>query len=151
MQKKRRSLCYLKRHVRFFIVCHHSDGAKVRFLAGWVCKITLKSLKNAISDTFLSTNHCKFLRSPYLCIVFFIVLDLRLTRLGYGGIPFLIDNTSTLYIAMHWYAPRAFDAFSFFYRFTGVGFQLPFFCCFLTSHRWLFTNQDLFLTRRREI
>jgi len=25
---------------------------------------------------------------PYLCIVFFIVLDLRLTRLGYSGIPF---------------------------------------------------------------
>lgn len=25
---------------------------------------------------------------PYLCNVFFIVLDLRLTRLGYSGIPF---------------------------------------------------------------
>ena len=27
---------------------------------------------------------------PYLCIVFFIVLDLRLTRLGYSGIPFFV-------------------------------------------------------------
>ena len=27
---------------------------------------------------------------PYLCIVFFIVLDLRLTRLGYSGIPFFL-------------------------------------------------------------
>ena len=27
---------------------------------------------------------------PYLCNVFFIVLDLRLTRLGYSGIPFFL-------------------------------------------------------------
>ena len=27
---------------------------------------------------------------PYFCIVFFIVLDLRLTRLGYSGIPFFV-------------------------------------------------------------
>ena len=31
--------------------------------------------------------------SPYLCIVFFIVLDLRLTRLGYSGIPFFFALT----------------------------------------------------------
>ena len=30
---------------------------------------------------------------PYLCIVFFIVLDLRLTRLGYSGIPFFCAYT----------------------------------------------------------
>ena len=29
-------------------------------------------------------------KSRYLCIVFFIVLDLRLTRLGYSGIPFFM-------------------------------------------------------------
>ena len=29
-------------------------------------------------------------KKPYLCIVFFIVLDLRLTRLGYSGIPFFL-------------------------------------------------------------
>ena len=28
---------------------------------------------------------------PYLCNVFFIVLDLRLTRLGYSGIPFFLS------------------------------------------------------------
>ena len=31
---------------------------------------------------------------PYLCIVFFIVLDLRLTRLGYSGIPFFCAYTN---------------------------------------------------------
>ena len=34
---------------------------------------------------------CRNQKSPYLCIVFFIVLDLRLTRLGYGGIPFFMS------------------------------------------------------------
>ena len=29
----------------------------------------------------------------YLCIVFFIVLDLRLTRLEYSGTPFFISST----------------------------------------------------------
>ena len=29
-------------------------------------------------------------QTPYFCIVFFIVLDLRLTRLGYRGIPFFM-------------------------------------------------------------
>ncbi len=28
----------------------------------------------------------------YLCIVFFIVLDLGLTRLGYRGIPFFMSK-----------------------------------------------------------
>ena len=31
---------------------------------------------------------CK--KSQYLCTVFFIVLDLRLTRLEYGGTPFFV-------------------------------------------------------------
>ena len=58
-------------------------------------------LKNTQNAMLLRRNTCKKAGNPYFCIVFFIVLDLRLTRLGYGGIPFLIDNTSTLYIAMH--------------------------------------------------
>ena len=32
----------------------------------------------------------RVIRNPYLCNVFFIVLDLRLTRLGYSGIPFFL-------------------------------------------------------------
>ena len=38
-------------------------------------------------------NSCNIMDSPYLCIVFFIVLDLRLTRLGYSGIPFFFALT----------------------------------------------------------
>ena len=33
----------------------------------------------------------RVIRNPYLCNVFFIVLDLRLTRLGYSGIPFFMS------------------------------------------------------------
>ncbi len=40
---------------------------------------------------FLYLIPCIFGNSTYLCIVFFIVLDLRLTRLGYSGIPFFIS------------------------------------------------------------
>ena len=35
---------------------------------------------------------------PYLCIVFFIVLDLRLTRLGYSGIPFFLFITQARFL-----------------------------------------------------
>ena len=35
-----------------------------------------------------------FARKSYLCNVFFIVLDLRLTRLGYSGIPFFFAHKS---------------------------------------------------------
>ena len=31
-------------------------------------------------------------KSYYLCHVFFIVLDLRLTRLGLSGAPFFVPN-----------------------------------------------------------
>ena len=37
-------------------------------------------------------NAKKWTPGPYLCIVFFIVLDLGLTRLGYRGIPFFISK-----------------------------------------------------------
>ena len=41
----------------------------------------------------LRRNTCKKAENPYFCIVFFIVLDLRLTRLGYGGIPFFMPKS----------------------------------------------------------
>ena len=47
------------------------------------------SLKNLVLTKKVDRSACIFPRCPYLCIVFFIVLDLRLTRLGYSGIPFL--------------------------------------------------------------
>ena len=40
---------------------------------------------------FFWQNPCIFSKSTYLCNVFFIVLDLRLTRLGYSGIPFFLS------------------------------------------------------------
>ena len=40
---------------------------------------------------FYDAKPCIFQKRLYLCIVFFIVLDLRLTRLGYSGIPFFIS------------------------------------------------------------
>ena len=42
---------------------------------------------------FLRQYACKKAENPYFCIVFFIVLDLRLTRLGYGGIPFFMPKS----------------------------------------------------------
>ena len=44
-------------------------------------------------------NSCNIMDSPYLCIVFFIVLDLRLTRLGYSGIPFFLPLPEGLLVA----------------------------------------------------
>ena len=42
---------------------------------------------------FFRQNTCKKAENPYFCIVFFIVLDLRLTRLGYSGIPFFMPKS----------------------------------------------------------
>ena len=36
------------------------------------------------------------LKNQYLCTVFFIVLDLRLTRLEYSGTPFFVYNGCVL-------------------------------------------------------
>ena len=47
-------------------------------------------LKLCYKTYFLGTISCKFPKSLYLCIVFFIVLDLRLTRLEYSGTPFFV-------------------------------------------------------------
>ena len=53
------------------------------------CAISYVMLLNFLAYMhFCGAKACIFLKRPYLCIVFFIVLDLRLTRLGYSGIPF---------------------------------------------------------------
>ena len=51
-----------------------------------------KTLKKLHFYIFLSLFVAKCPKRPYLCIVFFIVLDLRLTRLGYSGIPFFLPK-----------------------------------------------------------
>ena len=40
---------------------------------------------------FLGLRLVSLFNNTYLCYVFFIVLDLRLTRLGYSGIPFFVS------------------------------------------------------------
>ena len=39
----------------------------------------------------------------------------------------------------------------FFYKLAGAGFLFLSYCCFFIIQKGLFTNLDLFLTRRREI
>ena len=39
-------------------------------------------LNNIVSTYKMKRISCKFPKNPYLCIVFFIVLDLRLTKVG---------------------------------------------------------------------
>ena len=56
------------------------------------CAISYVMLLNFLAYIhFCGARACIFLKRPYLCIVFFIVLDLRLTRLGYSGIPFFLS------------------------------------------------------------
>ena len=58
------------------------------------CAISYVMLLNFLAYMyFCGARACIFLKRPYLCIVFFIVLDLRLTRLGYSGIPFFLPYT----------------------------------------------------------
>ncbi len=42
----------------------------------------------------LSVWYCNFTNNPYLCIVFFIVLDLRLTKIGTQRSPFFFAHKS---------------------------------------------------------
>ena len=42
----------------------------------------------------LSVWYCNFTKNPYLCIVFFIVLDLRLTKIGTQRSPFFFAHKS---------------------------------------------------------
>ena len=52
-----------------------------------------------------------FQKSTYLCNVFFIVLDLRLTRLGYSGIPFFMPisqwNTNCCCFSSRFFMPSS--------------------------------------------
>ena len=51
----------------------------------------MKFLKKVYFLHFYSGKVWRGAKSPYFCTVFFIVLDVRLTRLGYSGIPFFIS------------------------------------------------------------
>ena len=42
----------------------------------------------------ISVWYCNFTKNPYLCIVFFIVLDLRLTKIGTQRSPFFFAHKS---------------------------------------------------------
>ena len=44
----------------------------------------------------ISVWYCNFTKNPYLCIVFFIVLDLRLTKIGTQRSPFFLPISLTL-------------------------------------------------------
>ena len=54
-------------------------------------KFRLKHVKCVIKRTFCWCDICYISGKPYLCNVFLIVLDLRLTRLEYGGTPFFMS------------------------------------------------------------
>ena len=47
----------------------------------------INAIKHALQHSIFGENR----QNLYFCIVFFIVLDLRLTRLGYRGIPFFMS------------------------------------------------------------
>ena len=64
-----------------------------------VSKKTSKTKKMILFEKKSRANSCNIMDSPYLCIVFFIVLDLRLTRLGYSGIPFFLPLPEGLLVA----------------------------------------------------
>ena len=64
-----------------------------------VSKKTSKTKKMILFEKKSRANSCNIMDSPYLCIVFFIVLDLRLTRLGYSGIPFFLPLLEGLSVA----------------------------------------------------
>ena len=51
------------------------------------------NLKLCYITQFLVPNICRKLKSPYLCNVFFIVLDLRLTKVGARRCSFFYVRT----------------------------------------------------------
>ena len=63
---------------------------KATILFCLIDKNYLFDLKNCHILQKIGARSCIFAFRSYLCIVFFIVLDLRLTRLGYSGIPFFL-------------------------------------------------------------
>ena len=68
----------------------NSTTNHIPYFAIYILQTIQIILKNLINKQKVGHYSCIFRRSPYLCIVFFIVLDLRLTRLGYSGIPFFL-------------------------------------------------------------
>ncbi|EDV05085.1 hypothetical protein BACINT_04228 [Bacteroides intestinalis DSM 17393] len=51
-------------------------------------------LKGCYKYTVFAHGACKSQKSPYLCTVFFIVLDLRLTKVGVQRYSFFYVHTS---------------------------------------------------------
>ena len=54
-------------------------------VTGWITyflKTRKYFIKQCYKTRFSAQNACRFPGNPYLCIVFFIVLDLRLTKVG---------------------------------------------------------------------
>ena len=47
-----------------------------------------------MKHTFFSWIICRYVRSPYLCTVFFIVLDLKLTKVGVQRYSFFYAHMS---------------------------------------------------------
>ena len=65
---------------------------------GLFCGLVIKKAK---TDDIFCRSVCRYLGSAYLCRVFFIVLDLRLTRLGYGGTPFFLPFSARKWRKFH--------------------------------------------------
>ena len=51
------------------------------------------NLKMCYKTRFFTQNICRYPKSPYLCNVFFIVLDLRLTKVGARRCSFFYVRT----------------------------------------------------------
>ena len=63
-----------------------------RFLLKSICKIQT-IIKTCYKTWFFSWKIWQLVRSPYLCTVFFIVLDLRLTKVGVQRYSFFYVRT----------------------------------------------------------
>ena len=72
----------------------HIVRRKKKYMQGYLKylhnKMYGRNIKKAIAGKIMGAISCQRNISPYFCTVFFIVLDLRLTRLGYSGIPFFM-------------------------------------------------------------
>ncbi|WP_297644900.1 hypothetical protein, partial [uncultured Bacteroides sp.] len=69
MMKKKHS--FQKRKARFFLKKYLEEKKK-----------RAMPIISVIKTGFIAPCPCKFQESPYICNVFFIVLDLRLTKVG---------------------------------------------------------------------
>ena len=57
--------------------------------------------KKCYKAEFFQVTSCRFQKSPYLCNVFFIVLDLRLTKVGVQRYSFFLPNLNISFIKQH--------------------------------------------------